>query len=191
MERKISTIKDSEQAKIIENPQTSTVYVRVSKMLDLFGAGISNKSRNEGDSRLKVFSAELFGGSSNPDKLGITSYVDNESIMLYRENEKDAMRIELNRDAILDVSTYTRSEDGLLYLNLGQKTKGKPKPKPINQETVLGEINVLLSRTEDVGNIVNKNLKPKQGNLSPRRGLAIARKIINTGGQIVNGIIPR
>jgi hypothetical protein len=89
--------------------------------------------------------------------------------------------------------TYTRNEEGLLHLNTEQKTKGKPKLNPITQVIALGEINVALTRAEDFRNNANKikNEKLMQSKITPRRGLAISRKAINTVGQMINGAISR
>jgi hypothetical protein len=186
-------IRKPEQTKVIENPQISAVYARAVKLLDLFGADLSNKSRNEGDDRKRVFAVEISNNSDTPSRLGITSYVDNESLMIYWEDKKGATRVVINQQLILDTMTYTRNEEGLLHLNTEQKTKGKPKLNPITQVIALGEINVALTRAEDFRNNANKikNEKLMQSKITPRRGLAISRKAINTVGQMINGAISR
>jgi hypothetical protein len=168
-----------EQTKIVENPQASVVYTRTVKLLDLFGTDISNKARNEGDDRKRVFVAEIPNTSDTPNKLSITNYIDNESMMLYWEDQKGATRIVLDQDTILNVMTYSRNEAGFLALNVEQKTKGKPKLKlkPIDQGVILGQINVLLDRAEDIRNNIDK-IQPSdflQKRSFPRRGLAIAK----------------
>jgi hypothetical protein len=182
-----------EQTKVVENSQASTVYGRAAKLLDLFGAEVSNRSRNEGDDRKRVFAVEISNNSDTPNKLGITSYVDNKSMMIYWEDKKGATRVVINQQLVLDTMTYTRNEEGLLRLNTEQKTKGKPKLKPIAQAIVFDEIKVALARAEDFRNNADKikNEKLMQSKISPRRGLAVTRKAIAGAGQLINGIISR
>jgi hypothetical protein len=185
-------ISKSEQTKIEESPQASAVYTRALKLLDLFGTDMSNKARNEGDDRKRVFAVEISDDSVAPNKLGLTSYLDNQSLMLYSEDEKGVKKIIFDGQTVLDVMTHTRDEE-TLDLDVNKKINGNPKQKTINQDEVLGEINMLLAKGEDAKNSADKskNAKFAQSKALPRRGLAIARKIINTGGKIIYGIIPR
>jgi hypothetical protein len=119
MERKFENNKPSEHAKVVENPQVSTVYAQAHKLLDLFGVDTSSKSRNEGEDRQRAFSVETTDELGFL-KLGVTSYLDNNSIMFYGEDQKGATRVFLNQGSILDTVSYIKN-GGVLELNVEKK----------------------------------------------------------------------